>query len=433
MAETKLTLLEQEKATILTAAIEGKITNEQAAKQLRLSIRQVQRAKAAVRKDGTSAVVHQLKGKRSNHSYEESDKAKILKKIKEKYADFKPKFATEKLQETDAIPMTSQTIRVWMTEEGLWKPRRQKQTIYRSWRPRKEYFGELQQFDGSYHLWFENRYVDEDGNPIEVCLLAAIDDATGKITKAVFAPNEGVIAVFTFWKEYIEEHDKPLGIYLDKFSTYKINHKAAVDNAELMTQFQRAMKTIGTEIITANSPEAKGRIERLFQTLQDRLVKEMRLANINTPEEGNRFLKDIYIQRFNERFSVEPVKNGDVHKPLPKDEKTNINHIFSIHETRRVNNDFTIQFKNKWYQLTEIQPTTIRPREKVIIQIWLNESIHLSFRDHELNYFVLPEKPQKISKQPVALTTHRLNFIPPAKHPWRLAAKAGFELKQQRG
>jgi len=139
-------------------------------------------------------------------------------------------------------------------------------------------------------------------------LLAAIDDAKGKITKAVFAANEGVVAVFTFWKEYAQEHGKPLGIYLDKFSTYKINHKAAVDNADLMTQFQRVMRTIGTELITAHSPEAKGRIERLFQTLQDRLVKEMRLANINTPKEGNRFLKEVFIPKFNEKFSVEPAK-----------------------------------------------------------------------------------------------------------------------------
>ena len=419
MAGTKLTSLEQEKATIFMAAIEGEITNGEAAKQLRLSIRQVQRVKVAIRKDGITAVVHQLKGKLSNHSYDESDKRKVLKKIKATYADFKPKFATEKLQETDAIPMTSQTIRVWMTEEGLWKPRKQKQTVYRSWRPRKEYFGELQQFDGSYHYWFENRYLDSEGNPIEVCLLAAIDDATGKITKAVFAPNEGVVAVFTFWKEYIEEYGKPLGIYLDKFSTYKINHKAAVDNSDLMTQFQRAMQTIGTELVTAHSPEAKGRVERLFQTLQDRLVKKMRLANINTPKDGNRFLKDIFIPKFNQRFSVESAKHGNVHRSLLKEEKAKLNHIFSIHETRSVNNDFTVQFKNNWYQLSEIQPTTVRPREKVLMETWLNGSLHITLKRYELACFLLPEKPKKRSRQPVALTNHRLNFKPPSDHPWR--------------
>jgi transposase len=419
MAETKFTTWEQEKAAMLTAAIDGTITNAQAARQLRLSIRQVKRMKAAVRKSGTTAVVHQLKGKPSNHRYDDSDKAIILETIKDKYHDFTPKFATEKLQETDGIPVTSQTIRVWMTEAGLWKPRKQKQTTYRSWRPRKEYFGELQQFDGSYHLWFENRFVDEQANPIEVCLLAAIDDATGIITKAVFAANEGVAAVFTFWKEYIEKHGKPLGIYLDKFSTYKINYKAAADNHELMTQFQRVMQTLGTELITAHSPEAKGRIERLFQTLQDRLVKELRLAKISTPEEGNRFLQDIFIPKFNEKFAVAPAKDGNVHKPLQPIEKKNLHHIFSIQELRRVNNDFTIQFKNRFYQLTELQPTTVRPKEQVLMETWLDGTIHIVMKNNELQYFIISEKPKKQIQQPIVLTNHRLNFKPSIDHPWR--------------
>jgi Helix-turn-helix domain len=408
MASTKLTAREQERVAILTAAIEGKTTNGQAAKQLRLSVRQVQRAKAVIRHQGETGIVHKLKGKPSNHRVH-----------KKHYSDFKPAFATEKLQERHKIAISSQTTRRWMNEAGLWKIRGRKKTTYRSWRPRKEYFGELQQFDGSYHLWFENRFVDEHGNPIEVCLLAAIDDATGKITKAVFAANEGVIAVFTFWKEYIEKHGKPLGIYLDKFSTYKINHKAAVDNAELMTQFQRVLQTLSIEQVIANSPEAKGRVERLFQTLQDRLVKEMRLAKINTPEDGNKFLQKVFIPQFNKKFAVTPTKDGTVHRPLQAGEKKNLHHIFSVHKKRRVNNDFTVQFNTKWYQLTEIQPTTVRPREEVVMETWLDGSVHIILRDRELNYFLLPEKPQKQIQQPTILTSHTLAYKPPPDHPWR--------------
>jgi len=419
MADAKLTQADQEKAAILTLAIEGKITNDRAAKQLCLSIRQVQRAKAAIRKNGIASVAHGLKGKIGNHHIAEDIKKQSLDAIKERYSDFKPSFATEKLAENHSITISYGTTRLWMIQEKLWKPRKQKQISYRSWRQRKEYFGELQQFDGSYHLWFENRFIDEKGNPIEACLLAAIDDATGRITKAVFAANEGVAAVFTFWKEYIEKHGKPIGIYLDKFSTYKINHKSAVDNNELLTQFQRVMQALGTELITANSPEAKGRVERLFQTLQDRLVKEMRLANINTPEEGNKFLKDIFIPKFNARFSVVPAKEGDIHKPLVKEEKQNLNHTFSIHETRRINLDFTIQFKTNWYQLAEIQPTTVRAKEKVLVETWLDGSIHILFKNHELVYVLLPEKPKKQTQQPIILTNHRLNYIPTAEHPWR--------------
>jgi hypothetical protein len=308
-----------------------------------------------------------------------------------------------------------------MIKEGLWKTRKQEKAIYRSWRPRKEYFGEMEQFDGSYHYWFEYRFFDSEGNPIEVCLLAAIDDATGKITKAQFMANEGVVAVSTFWKEYVRETGKPLNIYLDKFSTYKINHKSAVDNSELITQFQRIMKTIGVNLITAHSPQAKGRIERLFQTLQDRLIKEMRLAGINTPAEGNKFLKKIFLPKWNSsNFVVIPTKEGDVHKPLLPEEKKSINHIFSIQEARRINLDFTIQFKNNWYQLTEIQPTTVRPLERVTMETWLDGSVHVILKEHELTFIILPKKPKKQRiKQPVILTTHTLNYKPPPNHPWR--------------
>ncbi len=420
MAQPKFTSAEQEKTVILTAAIEGKITNNQAAKRLRLSVRQVQRAKARIRNEGSSAVVHRLKGKPSNHSYAQETKIKTLEIIEQQYPDFKPTFATEKLEENHAITVCRETTRLWMIEKGLWKPRKQKKTTHRSWRTRKEYFGELQQFDGSYHYWFENRFFDSHGDPIEVCLLASIDDATGRITKAVFAKNEGIHAVFTFWEEYCEAFGKPLGIYLDKFSTYKINHKSAVDNNDLMTQFQRVTNDLGITLIHAHSPQAKGRVERLFKTLQDRLIKEMRLAQISTPEEGNRFIKEVFLSKFNAKFSVIPAKDGDIHKQLCKEEIQNIHHIFSIHEERTVHKDFTIQFKNHWYQLTELQPTTVRPKNHVTIEVWLDESVHLMFKTKELNYLTLPEKPQKQSKkQPTILTTHKLNYKPSKNHPWR--------------
>jgi len=420
-----LTRREEEKLTIINDCISGKITKAQAATMLGISPRQVKRLKSKVREEGTEAVIHHLKGKQSNHHIEQTIKEKAINVIKENYADFKPTFATEKLEENHHLQISPETTRRWMTTEGLWKPRKQKKITYRSFRPRKEYFGELQQFDGSYHYWFEKRFVDANEDPIEVCLLAAIDDATGNITKAAFMANEGVVAVFTFWKEYIEALGKPVAIYLDKFSTYKINHKAAVDNKDLLTQFQRAMGQLDINPIPANSPQAKGRIERLFKTLQDRLVKELRLANISTPPEGNKFLKEIFIPKYNEKFAVIPAKEGDVHRSIQLGEKENLAHIFSTQETRRVNLDFTIQFKNNWYQLTEIQPTTVRPLMIVLMETWLDGSVHIILKDHELAFILLPEKPKKQRiKQPVILTTHTLNYKPPPNHPWRLYAKA---------
>src|ERR1035437_2965362 len=417
---------EEEKLEVIYAALANKITNGQAAAMLDISSRQVKRLKNKVREQGPAAVIYRLKGKQSNHHIEEAIKQKVLAVIKEQYTDFKPSFAAEKLAENYGIVVSYQTTRRWMTKIGLWKPRKQKQSNYHSWRPRKDYYGELQQFDGSYHHWFENRYCDNDGNPIEVCLLASIDDATGKITKAVFAANEGVEAVMTFWMEYIQEQGKPLAIYLDKFSTYKINHKAAVDNKELMTQFQRAMQSLGIQLITAHSPQAKGRVERLFGTLQDRLVKELRLAGVNTPKMGNSFLKEVFLPKFNNRFTVPPRKEGDVHRSLSKINKKNINRIFSVQATRRVNNDFTIQFKNNWYQLTELQPITIRARDKIIVEQWLDQTIHFSFKEKYLNFVFLPERPKKAKSNPMILTSHRLNWKPPPNHPWKRPFKTHY-------
>ncbi|MEK7558792.1 MAG: ISNCY family transposase [Patescibacteria group bacterium] len=411
---------EQQRLDVIKATIQRKITNGRAAKMLCISARQVKRLKKAVKTEGDEAIIHKLKGRKSNHCIDSSIKENLLKKIKNTYHDFKPGFATEKLAEQYDTGVTSQTIRVWMIEEGLWKPHKQKKTgKYRSWRPRKEYFGELQQFDGSYHYWFEERFVDKEGLPIEMCLLASIDDATGRITKAAFSANEGVVAVFTFWKEYIGELGKPLSVYLDKFSTYKINHKSAVDNHEFMTQFQRAMLDLGINLISAHSAEAKGRVERLFQTLQDRLIKEMRLAGINTPDEGDKFLEETFISKFNSKFAVAPAKDGNVHKALSEIDKENLNRIFSVQSKRRVNNDFTIQFKNKWYQLEELQPTTVRVRDNVLVEEWLDVTIHFSLREKYLNYTILPERPKKIKQLPLILTTHKLNWKPPLNHPWR--------------
>ncbi|MDO8611077.1 MAG: ISNCY family transposase [bacterium] len=416
---TNFTDKERLKLKVIKDLLQKKIKTKQASKILNLSTRQVRRLKNRFKKDEITAVVHGLKGKVGNHRIDDTIKNKVIKTIKQKYPDFKPTFATEKLQEKQIAVPTSQTVRIWMTEAGLWKTRKQKQAEYHSWRPRKDHFGEMQQFDGSYHLWFENRYKDNKGDSIEVCLLASIDDATGKITHMSFEENEGVVAVFNFWKTYVLTAGKPLIIYLDKFSTYKINHKAAVDNKDLITQFQRVCQSLDILLINAHSAQAKGRVERLFGTLQDRLVKEMRLAKINNPKNGNKFLKDIFIPKFNRQFSVIPKSEGDVHRKLNSNEEKKLNSIFSIYDRRKINNDFTIQFKNNYYQLEEIQPTTVRPKETVIIETWLDKTLHIILKDFDLNYFLIKERPKKMKIAPAILTTHKLNWIPPFNHPWR--------------
>ncbi len=409
---------EKQKFEVITNLLDGKITNGEAAKKLRLSIRHIQRLKVEVRRRGAEALVHHLKGKPSNHKLHQAVKLEALSLVKEKYSDFKPKFASEKLEDNHRLIINPETLRLWMTEAKLWKVKQYKHPQYHAWRERKEYFGEMEQFDGSYHLWFEDRLLDESGNPVEVCLLAAIDDATGQITAAKFDLHEGVIPVFNFWMEYVLTLGKPLNIYLDKFSTYKINHKNALDNSELITHFQKSMKILSIDLISANSPQAKGRVERLFGTLQDRLIKELRLNNLSSITEANLFLKE-FIPKFNSRFSVHPAKDGNVHRQLIQNEKKNLKSIFSVKSQRRVNSDYTIQFKNCFYQLEEIQPVTIRPKERILVEEHLDGTIHFRFKNHYLKCFILPEKPKKIPGQPAILTNHPLNWKPPPDHPWR--------------
>ena len=335
----------------------------------------------------------------------------MKKIVKKNYVDFGPTLASEKLEENHRIKISGETLRKLMIKWEYWKPKiRKKNKQYRSWRPRKEYYGEMEQYDGSYHKWFEDR-ADE------CCLLASIDDATGKMT-AKFDYHEGVIPTFNFWREYVEEKGRPISIYLDKFSTYKINHKSAEDNTEMITQFERAMNSLDIRLITAHSPEAKGRVERLFGTLQDRLVKELRLAKISDIQTANIFLKEVFIPKFNSKFSVVPEKKGDFHRKLA--EKENLNRIFSIHKERMINNDFTVRFESNWYQLDQVQPMLVRKKEKVLIEKRVNESIQISLKDKYLNFSKLPEKPKKIIDLKIpALTRNLSSYKPPANHPWR--------------
>lgn len=408
---------EKYKLEIIRRSISGIITNSEAEKILSVSVRQVKRLKASVREFGEAGIIHKLKGRVSNNFSGTSFKAGVMRLIKEKYSDFGPSFASEKLLEIDGINVKPETLRLWMVEADIWKPHKKKKGKYYSFRERKDYFGEMIQFDGSYHHWFEDRLLDPLGYPVEVCLLAGIDDAAGQISLK-FDMNESVLAVFSFWKEYIKEFGKPLSIYLDKYSTYKINHKNAVDNFDLLTQFETVLKTLDIKMINANSPQAKGRVERLFGTLQDRLVKELRLNNINNIEDGNKFLKEIFIPRFNKQFSVIPRKSGDVHRILQKDEINKLGSIFSVKSVRKINNDYTVQFKNQFFQLERIQPITVRQGLSVQVEEWLNKKIKLRFKDKYLKYFKLEEKPKKIKKGPLILTTYKTNWKTPLNHPW---------------
>ena len=412
MEKIELTPLERERYDIIRSCSAGDITNKEASVRLGLEIRHIQRLKRAIKDDGEKGAVHKAKGKRPSNATDLATVKKVVSFFEhDKHKDFGPTFAQEKLADI-GITMSTEALRLLMIEKKLWKskPRRGPQ-IKHEWRERKECSGELVQFDGSYHDWFENKG--------EECLLAAIDDATGNIMRAVFDDNEGVRAVFRFWLAYLEAHGRPVAIYLDKFSTYKINHKKAVDNPEFMTQFERAMKELDVRVICAHSAEAKGRVERLFETLQDRMVKEMRLQDIKTRDTANTFVADKYIPDHNKRFSVIARSEHDAHRPLTDELRARLPAIFSVQDERVVNNDYTIQFKTRWFQLDAVQKTPVYKRDKVVVEERLDGTLHIRLKDVYLAYTELPMRPKKQCVPVVALTRQKPDWKPTADHPWR--------------
>jgi transposase len=225
---------------IIAKTLEGKLTNRQAAEELGITTRQVKRLKIKVKEGGAKGLAHKNRGRIPNNRFSAEYIEHAMELIKERYGDFQPTFAGEKLLENHGIKLSEETIRNAMTRAGLWQPKSRKaKAHYHAWRERKECFGDMEQFDGSYHDWFEGRLFDANGQPVkEACLLAAIDDATGKLTKLKFDANEGVVPVDTFWKEYTESLGKPLKIYLDRGSTYKVNNRHLFDDPTVLNCFK---------------------------------------------------------------------------------------------------------------------------------------------------------------------------------------------------
>lgn len=421
-----LTMTQREinRYNIIKKLINKEVDGTYASELLELSVRQVKRLKVKVKKHGPAGLIHAARGKPGNRRIPDKEKEKIIRLLHRHYSDFKPTFAAEKLEERHNIKRDPKTIRTLMIKESLWKPKKKKQPDYHAWRQRKACYGEMLQFDGSYHYWFENR------GPY-CCLLASIDDATGIPVKAMFDYDEGVIPVFKFWKEYTKQYGKPRSIYLDKFSTYKMNQKIAADNPDTLTQFQRAMKQLGIESISANSPQAKGRIERLFNTFQDRLVKEMRLANISSIEQANIFLKEKFLPEYKKKYAVEPRNKANLHELLTKTEIRDLDSILSRQSIRIVRNDFTVSINKQLYQLLKDQPATICKKDKIIIEEWTNGSMKFKIRNKYLNAKAITERPKKIDKTEWIISANQKAYVPSQDHPWRKEMRAAWQRKYQ--
>ena len=399
---------ENERVKTVRDILAGRRKQADEAERLKVTTRCIRYWIESFEKDGAEGLVHGNRGKESPRRIPKKEREKIASLIRNNYADFGPTLASEKLKELHGICRDQKTVRSVMIEEKIWIPGSKTSrapSVHRSWRERRSRRGELVQFDGSYHNWFEGR----DGQT-ESCLLAAIDDATGELLFAKFAEHEGTLPVMGFFTKYAEKHGLPASVYLDRFSTYKMTQDVAVQNPDLKTQLQRAMKTLGVELIFALSPQAKGRVERLFKTLQDRLVKEMRIRNISSVEEANRFLEKTYLTSYSHKYRVEPKEAQDAHRPLGKRELDALPKTLCRMEKRVLQNDFTVSFKSQWFQILKTIGLAIRPKDPVVIRQFPDRSLSFTIRDKQTNTKLIPKRtrPGRVSRQrctPTLVTT----------------------------
>lgn len=430
---------------VMSSVLDGKRTQVEASRLLKLSVRQVRRILRRLETEGDGGVIHRLRGRTSNRRIDEQHRLAVLAAYQKDYSDFGPTLASEKLSARGLL-VSSETLRGWLLSAGLWERKRHRDR-HRSRRARRECFGELVQVDTSIHDWFEGR--GESG-----VLVAMIDDATSRLL-ARFHDGETVEAYMDVLGRWIERHGRPLALYTDHDSVFESQAKGVKTSG--MTQYSRALEELGMQLILAGSPQAKGRVERVFGTLQDRLVKELRLADIRTRAEANDFLERVYLKEHNRRFSKKPMSANDGHLPLgPR----NLSAILSLQHDRVVSNDYCIRFENRLYQLAKPALPGLR-KGKVKIELRLDGTMAIRFGERYLKYSelgALPPDPQSLThpQQPavigkageaanttspsaVTLTSKRSGrtpaepcplasngkvrvsetYRPPASHPWR--------------
>ncbi len=409
---------ESRRLHIIHQVLDEKITQVDAASVVGLTDRQIRRLIKRVREEGDGGICHRSRGKTSNHRIPKKIKDKALKLYRERYSDFGPTLASEKLLESHQIALSDETLRLWLNQEDV-AYRKRKKRVHRQWRERKKHFGEMVQMDGSHHDWFEGR------GP-KCVLMGYIDDATGN-AYGRFYGYEATLPAMDSFKRYAQRYGIPGTVYLDRHSTYKSTAKQTVEeeltDKKPQSQFERALSELGIKVIHANSPQAKGRIERLFRTLQDRLVKEMRLAGIHTVEQANEFLKR-WLPVYNRKFRVGAVGEADLHRPaLPARE---LDKILCIKEDRTVRNDFTIAHNGKLYQIEDRVKV-----KKVMVEERIDGSLHITTQGQALRYREITVRPVKQESKPRVSIQKKRGWTPPPDHPWRRPIQRQPRTKEQ--
>lgn len=403
---------ERDRMVQLGRVEKGELRLVEAAQVLGMSYRQCQRQWARYKEVGAAGLVHRGRGRPSNRRTSADLREAILARYDERYPDFGPTLAAEKLLE-DGMVIDHETLRRLLVATGRWK-RRRKRDPHGSWRERRHHFGEMVQMDGSHHRWFEERGGKS-------CLMGMTDDATNEKLALMREEETTESAMRLLWN-WIELYGIPCSIYVDKKSIFVVDGKsrerARDEGREALTQFGRACKKLGIQIITANSPEAKGRIERAHSVYQDRFVKELRLQGIDTIDGATELLENGFVESLNKKFAVKPIKSADYHRSA---EGYDLAAIFSIEEERSVSTDWIVRFENRFFQLKPLNKR-LRGNGKVTVSRRLDQSLHFYFRDQELAWQELPERPQPAKRKKSRKRGSppiMANYIPPRDNPWR--------------
>ncbi|MFA5074238.1 MAG: ISNCY family transposase [Nitrospirota bacterium] len=421
MAEQDKILMSQREANrfyVIRQAIDKKITQRQAAELLHRGERQIRRLVRRVRTEGNAGICHKSRGKRSHNGIREKIKNKVITLCGTTYREFGPTHAHEKLLAIHKIKISDETLRGWFQQEDLPYKKRKKRP-HREWRKRKEHRGEMVQMDGSHHDWFERR------GPSCV-LMGLVDDATGEVY-ARFYEYEGTIPALDSFKRYGKRYGLPQSVYVDRHTTYKSTAVSTIyeelHDIKPMSDFQKSLDLLGVTVIYAYSPQAKGRIERVFETFQDRVVKEMRLAGVKNITEGNAFL-DGYLPEYNRMFAKEPLKKADFHGPITN--KRALDEILSIKTKRALRNDFTVAHNKVLYQIT----SNIRAKH-VMVEERTDGSMRILHNKQRLKYTVIDVRPQKQETRTKKFRIQRV-CKPSGMHPWRSPGKAMVSARIQR-
>ena len=398
---------------VLQRLSQKRISQKEAGRMLSISTRQIKRLLKAFREQGAAGLVSKHRGRKANNRLSEEVKRKALNLLKTKYQGFGPTLAHEKLVEKDKLKLSDESVRKLMIAEGLWKARKTKKVVVHQLRERRACFGELIQIDGSPHDWFEGR--------AERCtLLVFIDDATGKLLQLRFVESESFFSYAQVAEAYFRQDGKPVAFYSDKHGIFRVNVPSSGTGVAL-TQFGRAMQELEIQIICANTPQAKGRVERVIQTLQDRLPKEMRLQGISSWEAGNAYLPE-FLEDFNQRFAEEPRSDVNAHRPLtPKDD---LARILSWQETRSLSKNLTLQFYRTVYQIQSKRPSYALRNALVTVCVNVNEDISILYNGKSLPFTIFNQQARQaeiVSAKHLdqALHKQRSPTIPGPDHPWR--------------